>query len=395
LTHIALLFEFGTLNGGEQSMLAVIDRPGRKPCSVEFTAIAPATGRLAEALQQRNIRHIPINLYDDAANRLAKKDAAERVQQIVNALQPDLLHANSLSMGRLTGVIADQLDCPTVAHLRDIIKLNQAAVADLNRNTRLVAVSQATRDYHLAQGLDAQKCIVIYNGVDCELFQPGTKTGILHKALGLPDDCFLVANIGQLGLRKRQNLLLDAWQHVARVLPNSHLLLIGERNSSKPESVEYEQNLHHQVQELGLQQRVHWLGYRDDLPQLYNEFDLLVHCAHQEPLGRVLLEAAAAGVPIVATDVGGTSEILQHGQSALLVPAKNAEALRGATLRGATLRDAKLSDAKLSDAIVKSMSEQPLRVAYAANARSKIVERFSISTAAEKLSTLWQEITRL
>jgi len=135
---------------------------------------------------------------------------------------------------------------------------------------------------------------------------------------------------------------------------------------------------------------VHWLGDRDDLPQLYNEFDLLVHCAHQEPLGRVLLEAAAAGVPIVATDVGGTSEILQHGQSALLVPAKNAEALRGAKLS-----DAKLSDAKLSDAIVKSMSEQPLRVAYAANARSKIVERFSISTAAEKLSTLWQEITRL
>ena len=85
-------------------------------------------------------------------------------------------------------------------------------------------------------------------------------------------------------------------------------LIIGQRFSEKEESRQFEAGLH-QAGAGPLAGRIHFLGVRDDIPEILNELTLLVHPARQEPLGRVLLEAAAAGVAVVATDVGGTREI--------------------------------------------------------------------------------------
>ena len=99
-----------------------------------------------------------------------------------------LLHANSLAMGRLSGPVAAELGLPSVSHLRDIIRLSSQAVADLNCHARLLAVSQATRDFHVAAGLAAEKLHVVYNGVDLEEFRPRSPTGYLHRELGLPPE---------------------------------------------------------------------------------------------------------------------------------------------------------------------------------------------------------------
>jgi glycosyltransferase involved in cell wall biosynthesis len=105
------------------------------------------------------------------------------------------------------------------------------------------------------------------------------------------------------------------------------------------------------------------------MPELMNAADVLVHPAHQEPLGRVLLEAAASGLAIVATDVGGTSEILRAGESALLIPKANPVAL--------------------AEAILQLAGNAELRSHLAENARSRVQERFSIESAAENLHAQW------
>lgn len=337
----------------------------------EFVFLAPSRGRLAELLRANGYRHVPLDLASAAGERGSPDGARALVVEAVRECSPDLLHANSLSMGRLTGAISRDVGIPCVAHLRDIIGLNRTAANDLNGNRLLLAVSEATRACHVRQGLAADRVRVLYNGVDCRRFEPRPRTGDLKRELGLPESAFLIANIGQIGLRKGQNVLADAACLLDRY-SDIHYLLIGERNSQKPESVEFERAIVERFRAAGLSDRLHLLGYRDDVPRLLAEVDLLVHCPHQEPLGRVLLEAAASGTPIVATDVGGTREILTDGQSARLVPTGNVRLL--------------------SEAIVELHDDPNKRQSYAAAARQRVLADFNIELAARNLAAVWNEI---
>src|SRR5208283_1505697 len=111
-----------------------------------------------------------------------------RLAEILLRQRGTLLHANSLAMGRLSGPVAAELSLPSLSHLRDIVSLSRQAVADLNCHARLLAVSAATRQFHVAQGLDAAKTCVLYNGIDLERFRPRAATGFLHRQLGLAGD---------------------------------------------------------------------------------------------------------------------------------------------------------------------------------------------------------------
>ena len=367
MKRIAIIFEFGTLFGGERSMLAVLDRlaDGR----FEFVAIAPEHGRLAEALRQHSIQHVPLQLRDRNAERLPRDAACNNLSNAIACCSADLVHANSLSMGRLTGTMSAELSIPCVAHLRDIIKLSKAAVHDLNGNRLLIAVSQATRSFHVDQGLDEAITRVLYNGVDCERFRRRPPTGWLNRELHLPDDCFLAATIGQIGLRKGQDTLAEAAVLAADRAPNIHYLIIGERSSAKQESVEFEVNVARRFQQSGLESRLHILGYRDDVPELMNEVNLLIHPAHQEPFGRVLLEAAASGLPIVATAVGGTTEFLRDGQSASLVSSGHPQAL--------------------AEAIIELHNDPSMCTRLAHQARTCVLSEFHIDRAASELADVW------
>jgi len=314
MPQVLLLCEFATLNGGERSMLATLD--GIREAGFSIVVAAPPAGPLAETLRQQGIEVEPF----------CAAGMREELAALIARRRPALVHANSLSMGRLSGPVVAALGIPSMAHLRDILKLSRQAVADLNCHGRLAAVSRATRSFHVAQGLDAEKTRVLYNGVDLGEFCRRPCTGYLHRELALPPKARLVGTIGQIGPRKGQDVLARAAAQIAGERPDVHFLVVGERCSGKAESREFEKALHDAA--ATMPGRFHLLGVRPDVPCLLSELDLLVHPARQEPLGRVLLEAAAAAVPVVATDVGGTREIFPpRPKSALLVPPGDPEAL--------------------------------------------------------------------
>ncbi|MCA9018912.1 MAG: glycosyltransferase family 4 protein, partial [Planctomycetaceae bacterium] len=153
----------------------------------------------------------------------------------------------------------------------------------------------------------------------------------------------------------------------------THFLLVGERHSQKQESIDFDQALDAAFEQPGLQGRLHRLGYREDIQFLMNEADLLVHPANQEPLGRVLLEAIASGLPIVATNAGGTEEIVRHKESALLVPPGNAGLLAEEMQR-------MLNDSGLSQTLAQA-------------ALQRSAEQFTSEQAAERLTAFWQSLT--
>jgi glycosyltransferase involved in cell wall biosynthesis len=321
---------------------------------------------LAAALHHRGIELVPWRTHDATGERLPLGALRADLEKIIRHARADLLHANSLSTARISGPVAAETRTRSIGHLRDILKLSLQAIDDINQHRRLIAVSQATRDFHVDRGLAAEKCVVINNGVDLDQFRRRPATGYIHRELGLPPNVRFCAIIGQLGLRKGTDVALAAALQLAEKQPDVHWLVVGERNSNKDESREFEQSLKSTANKLPLADRVHFLGPRADVDQLLPECDLLVHAARQEPLGRVLLEAAASGTPIVATDVGGTREIFpSEAAGAILVPVDD--------------------PATLADSALAVVGDENRRKSLAAAGRRRAEAAFDIRVAANHL----------
>jgi glycosyltransferase involved in cell wall biosynthesis len=359
MKRVLLVFEYPTLNGGERSLLAVL--PTIQQAGWEVEALCPTTGPLAESLHEYGVR-LP-----SPRTRGEGPGVRGDLQQLLDSRNYDLLHANSLAMGRMSGPIVAAAGVPSIAHLRDIIGLKPAAVADLNRHSRLLAVSQATREHHITQGLSAEKTFVAYNGIDLETFQP-RREAQTNCTIGI---------IGQIILRKGQDVALHAAVAAMQTRSDVEVFVIGARHSEKPETQEYEARLHAIVTAAGMTDRVRFLGTRDDLPTLLPRLTVLLHTPRQEPLGRVLIEAAACGVPVVATNVGGTREIFprEADDGAILAPVDDVPAIERAL---ATVLD--------DDGLQSQMSAAGRRRAEAA---------FSVERAAAELLRHYDEVARL
>lgn len=369
--RLLILCEFPTLLGGERSMLATL--PALTAAGFEVHVAAPPTGPLAAALRHVGTPVVTWVARDPSDRRKPLDGLRDELAAVLRQLRPGLLDANSLSMSRVSGPVAAAVGVRSVGHLRDIVNLSQQVVGDLNAHQRLIAVSRATREFHVAQGVDATRCVVIHNGVDLDEFRPRPTTGYLHRELRLPPKARLVAVIGQLGLRKGVDTALVAAGRVADVRPDVHWLIVGERTSGKHESRVFEAHLQTFASGPNLAGRVHFLGQRRDVAQLMVECELLVHAARQEPLGRVLLEAAASGLAIVATDVGGTREIFPEASYCAAVVSPE-------------------HSAAIGDAVIGLLGDDALRLQVGAAARRRAEQAFDIRVAAQRLVEEYQAV---
>ncbi|WP_437185784.1 glycosyltransferase family 4 protein [Planctomicrobium sp. SH668] len=366
---LGVAFEYGSINGGERSMLLVLDRligNGISP-----VAICPAESPLEMELKSRKIP-----CFNWPENSLQTGSDAQRerltswLQHVIAQTGIQILHANSLTMARKLGTISDQLACTVTGHVRDIMNIAPNAVKSLQK-LQLVAVSDATRKNLIKQGIASDRVVRIYNGIDASRFQPRSRTGRLLIELGLSETTKLAATVGQICLRKGQNDLAEAAVLLKDKLPDLHFVIIGERHSTKQESIDFEANIEQTFQQVGIRHRLHRLPFRDDIHELLNEVDILVHPARQEPLGRVLLEAAFSGVSVVATNVGGTQEIFTNGDNAVLVPPGNPELL--------------------SSGILNLLQDPDRAATLGRNARTAVLEKFSDDAAARNLLQFWRQ----
>ncbi len=364
--RIAILMEFPSLLGGERSLLAVI---GQLKQQYELFLFAPRTGPLADQIKSSGQNHISFNIRDEQGIRKSDEVLLGELLPLLSKVDCQIVHGNSVSMARFLGRHRERFPQTVTAHLRDIMKLSARAIQDISRLDRLIAVSKATAHSYQTQGVEFDKMQVIHNGIDVHSFLRGVPLN-LHRELNLPGSVRFAATIGQIGLRKGHDILIEAIPQIANSHPDWHYLIVGERHSTKAESIAHVEKMLESLKESGNEDRVHWLGYRTDVANILEQAELLIHPARQEPFGRVLLEAAAMGKAIIATDVGGTGEMLVHRESAWFVPANDAQSL--------------------SDACNKLMSDSELRESLGRNARQRISKQFTIEKSAHELALLWQ-----
>lgn len=371
--RVAILIEYPTVNGGENSMLAVLRQLlDRGDLDLEFCVLGPTEGAMPARIYELGIPIEPLQLFDEAGRRFSRELAIPRLLEAAKASGADLVHGNSLAMGRLLGAASrQQTTFVATSHLRDIMKLSRAAISDLNATRRLIAVSSATLRFHVGQGLDESLGTVIHNGIDVERFAADDSARArIGDELGIPADAIVLLTVGQIGLRKGLDTLAAVGQRLAEARTGIHWLLAGERFSQKAESIEFEASILRTFAECEPSLKLHKLGYRRDIAELMRASDVLVHGARQEPLGRVLLEAAASRLAIVATDVGGTGEIIVDGESGLLVPAD--------------------APAVMTDAISRLIDDDSFRRQIVAAADRRIQGDFGIAKSAEAVADVWK-----
>lgn len=369
--RILVLAEYESLTGGERSFLEAARRITAP--DLQLMVAAPRRGRLAEALGRYNIPHVPFDAFNRYGTRRDRSVLRQEIADCISATRADVLHANSVSMSRLAGPVATSMDVPSIGHLRDIMRLSKASIADLNCHDRLLTVSHATRRWYVHAGLERPKTAVAYNGVDGGRFWQRPANGWLHRELQIGPHHTLVGSIGQIGMRKGVDLYVQAATEIACRRADVHFIHAGQRHSRKAEAVTFEKDVLRAAGDGPLQDRFHFLGPREDIEFILNELDLYVHPARQEPLGRVLLEAGASGVPVVATDVGGTREIFPPAdRAALLVPPQSATAL--------------------VDGIMSLLDNPAARSRIGVNARRCVTERFDAAAAANELVSWYRRV---
>jgi glycosyltransferase involved in cell wall biosynthesis len=182
---------------------------------------------------------------------------------------------------------------------------------------RHVCVSQAVKDFSLRQGgLQAEeKLTVIPNGVDFERFATAAPCALAD--LGVAEGRRAITHVGRLDPQKGLFWLIELLPRVFSQLPGHDLVLVGAGRER--------QSLQQRAVKLGLNQRVHFAGFRDDVPQILAASDLVVLTSRWEGMPNVVLEAMASGKPVVATDVEGVGELLGPAAEAQTVPVDDPE----------------------------------------------------------------------
>lgn len=187
---------------------------------------------------------------------------------------------------------------------------------------RLIAVSDAAAAVvRVHPAIRAAQIVTIANGIDTARYAAVSPMAL--ETLGVPPGARLLATVGTLVAHKGQETVLRALTHVRDACPDVVLLLVGE---DKDEG-RYRQRLEVLVAQLGMGEAVRFLGLRDDVPQVLRACTALVQPSEHESFGLVAVEAMAAGLPVVAGDVGGFREVVADGETGRLVPPGDPAAL--------------------------------------------------------------------
>lgn len=231
----------------------------------------------------------------------------------------------------------------------------------------LVVVGLAYRDEGLALGIgQPEQYLLIRSGIEVEAYRDVViQRSAARRRIGVPEDAFVVGNVGRLSPPKCPELMVAAFDRLARQHADARLVMVGDGWQRA--------ELEAEIRRRGLAERVHLLGLRRDVPELLRAFDVFILSSSREGLPRTVVQAMAAGLPVVCTRAGAVADAVVDGESGWIVEVGDAEGIGERLIRLAGDRD-----------LARRMGER---------GRAR-VEEFSARRMVQQLTTLYEQLAR-
>lgn len=366
--HLITSFDIG---GTERQAVELLKRldPGRYEVRL---AVLRNTGPFYNEIEARfpNVPEFPLTSFYNAT---ALKQFV-RLRRLMLRERIEILHAHDFYSG-LLGSAAARLAGVRVIACQRHLKLSDRKVHEVGTRVihrlahRVLVNSEAIRERIIEQGsARAEKIVVVRNGVlespparHSSRLQEINENLSTHPGRVRPPVIGMIARMQPV---KGHQFLADAAALVLRHRPDAHFVLVGD-GPLRPE-------IENQIARLGIVDRVHLLGDRTDAARLIAEFDLLVLASLHEGLPNAVMEAMAAGVPVVATAVGGTKELITDGETGYLVQPADKEAL--------------------ADRILFALGDDVNRANITAAARGRIAASYGMQRMVESIEQLYDEL---
>lgn len=369
---IKVLYICGTahIGGAEVSLLNLIKRINREYFLPQV--VLPQRGLLFDKIAQQGVEVNVTPLMEFSRKKwLPFLFSTLKLAFLIRKEKIDLVHANSIYIAEQSFFAAKLAGIPCLCHVRDLApvlgagKLRSFAFRKMQR---LIAISEAVKkDLVEKLHIPEDKITRIYNGVDTDQFSPDICGDKFRDEFKLGAEK-LVGMIARFSPEKGQETFLKAAAEVLKTYKEVGFVIAGD---AKLGSQNYKEEMIVLSNKLGLQGKVVFTGFRDDLPQVLAALDILVVPSRAEPFGRVIIEAFACGTPVIASNSGATNELISDKCGILF---------------------ALDSIGELTRSIICLLEDEVLAERLATTARKIVKERFDIQQHVLELERLYRDI---
>jgi glycosyltransferase involved in cell wall biosynthesis len=299
-----------------------------------------APGAYVQDIEAAGIRHIPLTASTRAADIRSDLAAARAFVRLCRQLRPDIVHTHNPKPGVYGRIGARLAGVPVVVNTVHGLyaqpqdrRTKRAVVYGLER------LAAACSDMELVQsvedlptlrrlGIPERRLRLLGNGVNLGRFDPDQHADAriaVRAGLGVAETDVLVGLVGRLVREKGYLEVFEAAAALRRTYPEVRFVVVGPEEPDKAGSLTPEE-----LERARADGNVRFLGLREDVERLYLAMDLYVLASHREGFPRSAMEAAAMGLPIVATDIRGCRQVVDHGVTGLLVPVRDSRSLTSA-----------------------------------------------------------------
>lgn len=344
------------VSGAEHSISDFVDARDQR---FQIIMLTPGKGKLSDYYKQRGFsvwtkrietrRRLYPGLHTFQSIIFARKLREREINVVLCNTFYAALRVNTAC--RMAGI-------PHGIYIREYFQNNSVFQPFLDQADNIFAVSRDVMGY-LGTMTPPKKIVIAYNHINAHLILEKINTHKARRVRAVPfsEKHPVIGMIGRITRYKQQDLFVRAIPHVLSDIPNARFVIVGNAVEQEKDYEEYIKKL---AVELGIQNEVVFMGHRADALEIISELSVSCLPSTREPLGRVLLESQIIGCPVVASDTGGSPEIIQDGVTGLLFPpTKNS------------------SEKIFATQIIRVLTNLELRKSLVANAKTSVKNKFT------------------
>ena len=331
--------------------------------NIESTLVCPNGSAISEAAMENVKRLYQVPMKGDLDLVFIS-----RLVSIIRKENPDIIHLHSRRGADILGGIAAKLTGKSCVLTRRVDNPENRLWAGVKYRLydKIITISEGIREVLISNRIPPRKITCVHSAVDMDLYGQTCDRDWFLREFGLKEGSRVCGTVAQLIDRKGHRFLIRAIPEILKAIPDAVFLFFGKGP--------VEDQLKSQCRELGIEKHVHFTGFRGDLDRIMGCLDIVIHPALMEGLGVSLLQAAAAGIPIVGTRVGGIPEIIRDGVNGYLIPPSNVQSI--------------------TDTVVKILADRNLALQLGENGRMIASRDFSIESMVKGNLNVYMEMMK-